>query len=180
LRVRVEELRGQDRFSARLRRIVSLFDEIERKIWPASAIPQLNSRKSDGLLERLFPKIRRSRRSKSCSGGASGRSSTGRNGPSSWPWYKALPLARHGAWPDRLEIHYTPKHASWLDVAEIELSVFTKHCLNRRIADIATLRVEATAWYERRNTEQVGVDWQFTTDDARTKLKRLYPQVKVK
>lgn len=94
--------------------------------------------------------------------------------------YKAFPPSEARRLLDRLEIHYTPKHGSWLDVAEIELSVFTKQCLNRRIADMETLRDEATAWYERRNTEQVGVDWQFTTGDARIKLKRLYPQVKVK
>jgi hypothetical protein len=81
---------------------------------------------------------------------------------------------------DRLEIHSTPKHGRGLDIAEIELSVFTSQCLNRRIADIETLRREAAAWAERRNAAQVGVDWQFTTDDARTKLKRLYPQIEVK
>ena len=94
--------------------------------------------------------------------------------------YKAFPPAEARRLLDRLEIHYTPKHGSWLDVAEIELSVFTQQCLNRRIGDIETLRDEATSWYERRNTEQVGVDWQFTSDDARIKLKRLYPQIKVK
>jgi len=79
-----------------------------------------------------------------------------------------------------LEIHYTPKHGSWLDIAEIELSVFTKQCLDRRIPDLETLRRGATAWAERRNAEQAGVDWPFTTEDARTKLKRLYPQYKEK
>jgi hypothetical protein len=94
--------------------------------------------------------------------------------------YKAFPPAEARRLLDRLEIHSTPKHGSWLDVAEIELSVLTQQCLNRRIGDIETLRHEATSWYERRNTEQVGVDWQFTTNDARIKLKRLYPQIKVK
>jgi len=93
--------------------------------------------------------------------------------------YKAFAPAEARRLLERLEIHYTPKHGSWLDVAEIELSVFTKQCLNRRIADIETLRREASAWAERRNAAQVGVDWQFTTDDARTKLKRLYPQIEV-
>jgi hypothetical protein len=76
----------------------------------------------------------------------------------------------------RLDIRYTPKHGSWLNVAEIELSVLTKQCLDRRIPDISTLCTEATAWATVRTENQVGVDWQFTTDDARIKLKRLYPQ----
>ncbi len=80
---------------------------------------------------------------------------------------------------ERLEIHYTPKHGSWLNVAEIELSVLTKQCLARRIADIETLRKEAKAWYSDRNAGQKSVDWQFTTQDARIKLKRLYPQIKM-
>jgi hypothetical protein len=92
------------------------------------------------------------------------------------PLYKAFAPAEARRLLDRLEIHYTPKHGSWLDMAEIELSVFTKQCLSRRTADIETLRREPKAWAERRNTEQTGVDWHFTTADARVKLKRLYPQ----
>ena len=80
---------------------------------------------------------------------------------------------------ERLEIHYTPKHGSWLNVAEIELSVFTGQCLDRRIADMATLQQEAKAWYRKRNANQKGVDWQFTTEKARIKLKRLYPQIQM-
>jgi len=80
---------------------------------------------------------------------------------------------------ERLEIHYTPKHGSWLNVAEIELSVFTKQCLDRRVADIEMLRAESKAWYCERNAAQKSVDWQFTTQDARIKLKRLYPQIKM-
>ena len=80
---------------------------------------------------------------------------------------------------ERLEIHYTPKHGSWLNVAEIELSVFTKQCLDRRIPDRATLQQEAKAWYRRRNAKQKSVDWQFTTENARIKLKRLYPQIQM-
>jgi hypothetical protein len=76
----------------------------------------------------------------------------------------------------RLELHYTPKHGSWLNIAEIELSVLTKQCLNRRIAEIETLRQETKAWEHERHVKQTGVDWQFTTDDARIRLKRLYPQ----
>ena len=80
---------------------------------------------------------------------------------------------------ERLEIHYTPKHGSWLNVAEIELSVFTKQCLDRRIPDMATLQREAKAWYRKRNSKQKAVDWQFTTEKARIKLKRLYPQIQM-
>jgi hypothetical protein len=86
---------------------------------------------------------------------------------------EALRLAR------RLEIHYTPKHGSWLNVAEIELSVFTKQCLDRRIPDMTTLQQEAKAWYRKRNANQKAVDWQFTTENARVKLKRLYPQIQM-
>ena len=80
---------------------------------------------------------------------------------------------------ERLEIHYTPKHGSWLNIAEIELSVFTEQCLDRRIPDMATLQQEAKAWYRKRNTKQKAVDWQFTTEKARIKLKRLYPQIQM-
>ena len=77
----------------------------------------------------------------------------------------------------RLEIHYTPKHGSWLNIAELELSVLTRQCLDRRIPDLETLRQETQAWENRRNTAQKGVHWQFTTPDARIKLRRLYPQI---
>jgi DDE superfamily endonuclease len=76
--------------------------------------------------------------------------------------YKAFPPAEARRLLNRLEIHYTPKHGSWLDMAEIELSVFTKQCLTRRIPDIDTLRREAKAWAMRRNNEQTGVNWHFT------------------
>ena len=76
----------------------------------------------------------------------------------------------------RLEIVRTPKHGSWLNIAEIELSVLTRQCLCRRIPDIETLRRETKAWEHRRNSEGKQVDWHFTTDDARIRLKRLYPQ----
>lgn len=92
--------------------------------------------------------------------------------------YKAFPPREARRLLDRLEIHYTPKHGSWLDIAEIELSVFTKQCLDRRIDDIDTLRSEAKARADRRNASGAVVDWQFTTDNARIKLKRLYPQLK--
>jgi hypothetical protein len=77
----------------------------------------------------------------------------------------------------RLEIHYTPKHGSWLKIAELELSVLTRQCLDRRIPNLETLRQETQAWETRRNTAQKGVDWQFTTPDARIKLQRLYPRI---
>jgi hypothetical protein len=77
----------------------------------------------------------------------------------------------------RLEIHYTPKHGSWLNVAEIELSAMTRQCLNRRISDLQKLRSEISAWEKSRNTDQKTVDWQFTTADARGKLKSLYPKI---
>jgi hypothetical protein len=78
----------------------------------------------------------------------------------------------------RLEIHYTPKHGSWLNIAECELSALAAQCLgDRRIPDIETLNAELFSWHRNRNQEQKGVDWQFTTKEARTKLKRLYPVV---
>lgn len=80
---------------------------------------------------------------------------------------------------ERLEIHYTPKHGSWLNIAECELSILTRQCLDRRIPDMATLRSESRAWQKRRNTAQKGVDWRFSTDDARIKLKHLYPNILV-
>ncbi len=76
---------------------------------------------------------------------------------------------------DRLEFHYTPKHGSWLNMAEIELSVLSRQCLDRRIPDQECLRCEVTAWVERRNRAKATIDWQFTTADARIKLKKLYP-----
>lgn len=76
---------------------------------------------------------------------------------------------------DRLEFHYTPKHGSWLNMAEIELSVLARQCLDRRIPDQEALRSETTAWEQRRNRAKETIDWQFRTDDARVKLKKLYP-----
>ncbi len=76
---------------------------------------------------------------------------------------------------DKLEIHHTPKHGSWLNIAEIELSVLSRQCLDRRVPDAATLQREVQAWQDRRNGAVRTVDWRFTTADARIKLKRLYP-----
>lgn len=76
---------------------------------------------------------------------------------------------------ERLEIHYTPKHGSWLNMAEIELGVLTRQCLDRRLPDKGTLSAEIAAWQQRRNAAEAKVDWRFTAANARIKLKRLYP-----
>jgi hypothetical protein len=75
----------------------------------------------------------------------------------------------------KLELHYTPKHGSWLNMAEIELAVLNGQCLDRRLATIASVRDEVTAWERRRNEMQATIDWRFTNDAARDKLDRLYP-----
>ncbi len=80
---------------------------------------------------------------------------------------------------DKLEIHYTPKHGSWLDMAEIELSALCRQCLDRRLPNLATVREEVAAWEAERNAAQVTIDWRFTTADARIKLKHLYPSLQV-
>lgn len=77
----------------------------------------------------------------------------------------------------KLEIHYTPKHGSWLNIAEIELSHLSRQCLDRRIPDQESLITEVAAWENQRNDTNAGVDWQFKTEDARIKLKRLYPTI---
>jgi transposase len=77
----------------------------------------------------------------------------------------------------RLEFHYTPKHGSWLNMAEIELSIVSRQCLERRIPDEETLRCEVRAYEDRRNTAQAKIEWRFTTKDARVKLHRLYPSI---
>jgi hypothetical protein len=79
----------------------------------------------------------------------------------------------------RIEWHYTPKHGSWLNMAEIELSALARQCLDRRIPDRETLAREVAAWEARRNAAGVKADWQFTTADARVKLKKLYPTIQV-
>lgn len=78
---------------------------------------------------------------------------------------------------DKLEFHYTPKHGSWLNMAEIELSVLSRQCLDRRLPDKESLQREIAAWEQQRNRESLKIDWQFTTADARVKLKRLYPSI---
>lgn len=78
---------------------------------------------------------------------------------------------------EKLEIHYTPKHGSWLNMAEIELSVLGRQCLRRRIGTAAELAEQIAAWQTQRNARQTKVDWRFTTDNARIKLRKLYPSI---
>jgi hypothetical protein len=89
--------------------------------------------------------------------------------------YEAFPPTEAKRLADKLEIHHTPKHGSWLNIAEIELSVLTRQCLDRRVPDFPTLQAEVAAWEARRTQSGGRVDWHFTTADARIKLKRLYP-----
>ena len=91
--------------------------------------------------------------------------------------YKAFPAEEARALAERLEIHYTPKHGSWLNVAECELSVLCRQCLDRRIPDLNAMRREVMNWTADRNNRAKKVDWQFTTKDARVKLKHLYPKI---
>ena len=91
--------------------------------------------------------------------------------------YEAFEPAEAHRIARRLEIHYTPRNGSWLNVAEVELGVLSEQCLRRRIGDAETLDRELAAWQRRRNAEASKVNWQFTTEDARVKLRRLYPTV---
>jgi hypothetical protein len=93
--------------------------------------------------------------------------------------YEAFPPAEAKRLADKLEIHYTPKHGSWLNIAELELSVLARQCLDRRIANRLALEREVAAWEAERNRLSGKVDWHFTTGDARIKLKRLYPSTDV-
>jgi DDE superfamily endonuclease len=90
--------------------------------------------------------------------------------------YEAFPPAEAFALAQRLEIHHTPKHGSWLNIAEIELSALSRQCLDRRINDLDNLNTELDAWEHAVNTERRQIRWQFTTDDARVKLRHLYPK----
>ena len=93
--------------------------------------------------------------------------------------YEAFAPAEARRLLERLEIHYTPKHGSWLNMAETELSVLGRQCLKRRIADTHTLIREVSAWEKQRNQAKCRIDWRFTTRDARIKLKRLYPSIQL-
>jgi hypothetical protein len=91
--------------------------------------------------------------------------------------YKAFPSQEARQLAKRLEIHHTPKHGSWLNIAEVELSALSKQCLNRRISDVETLNRELSNWEKARNAHAASVHWQFTVDDARAELYSLYPKV---
>ncbi len=91
--------------------------------------------------------------------------------------YEAFAPAEARRIAAKLEFHYTPKHGSWLNMAEIELSVLAGQCLDRRMPDRATLEREVAAWETKRNAAQSTIDWRFTTADARIKLKHLYPVI---
>lgn len=91
--------------------------------------------------------------------------------------YKRYPASEARRIIKKLEIHYTPKHGSWLDIAEIELNVMTRQCLSRRIHNIDTLRLELQAWEQEHNKNASKINWQFKTTDARIKLQSLYPNL---
>jgi hypothetical protein len=97
------------------------------------------------------------------------------HGPASF--YEVYPPAEARRLTERFEFHYTPKHGSWLNMAEIELSVLSRQCLDRRLPDAPTLEAEVAAWVQRRNAAGATVTWQFTTTDARIKLQHLYPSL---
>jgi hypothetical protein len=92
--------------------------------------------------------------------------------------YEAFDPARARRIAGRLEWHYTPKHGSWLNMAEVEFAALTKQCLGRRVGSMGRLRTEVAAWEADRNEREVGVKWRFTTADARVKLRSLYPPIK--
>lgn len=89
--------------------------------------------------------------------------------------YQAFEPAEAKRLADKVEIHSTPTHGSWLDMAEVEIAVLSAQCLDQRIPDLETLRTEVAAWEEERNRAATKIDWRFTTEDARIRLKRLYP-----
>jgi len=91
--------------------------------------------------------------------------------------YETFPPEEARRLAERLEIHYTPKHGSWLNIAEIELSVLKGQCLDRRIPDMQTMKQHVAAWKDIRNNRESKITWQFLTADARIKLKRLYPKL---
>ncbi|GAG64530.1 unnamed protein product, partial [marine sediment metagenome] len=93
--------------------------------------------------------------------------------------YEAFEPAEAKRIADKLEIHYTPKHGSWLNMAEIEISVLSRQCLAERMGNMKRLAREAVAWAEQRNAKEAKVNWRFTTIDARIKLKKLYPSIEL-
>jgi hypothetical protein len=92
-------------------------------------------------------------------------------------FYETCPPAEARRLAEKLEIHYTPKHGSWLNIAEIELSALNGQCLNRRIATAEQMRREIAAWEKARNNRGAPVNWRFTTEDARIKLRHIYPKI---
>lgn len=94
--------------------------------------------------------------------------------------YKAFEPEEARRIASKLEIHYTPKHGSWLNMAEIELSILSRQCLDRRIPDQETLKAEVSAWEVVRNNHHAKMEWRFTNEDARVKLKKLYPTISLK
>jgi hypothetical protein len=92
--------------------------------------------------------------------------------------YETFPADKAKALWDKFEFVYTPKHGSWLNMAEIELNVLMGQCLAGRIPDLEKIKAQAQAWQESRNTKNAKVNWQFKTEDARIKLKKLYPTLK--
>jgi len=92
-----------------------------------------------------------------------------------YAFYEFLPATEARRLLEKLEFHFTPPHGSWLNMAEIELKALGSQCLDRRIPDAASLRLEVTAWEQHRNEVPSAIEWQFSTPDARTKLRRLYP-----
>ena len=91
--------------------------------------------------------------------------------------YETFPAEEAKRLADRLELHFTPVHGSWLNICEIELSVLNRQCLNRRIEDMETIKSEVKKWQQDRNNNKATIDWQFTNEKARVKLKRLYPKL---
>lgn len=92
-------------------------------------------------------------------------------------FYEAFPAPEAQRLAQKVEIHFTPKHGSWLNMAEIELSILARQCLSDRMPSLQLLQERVTAWQIQRNQAQVRINWRFTTEDARIKLKRLYPSI---
>jgi hypothetical protein len=91
--------------------------------------------------------------------------------------YEVFPVAEARLPCQRFEVHYTPKHASWLNMAEIELSALDRQCLSQQLASLEMARQQVAAWTTRRNQQQVSINWRFTAQDASIKLKHLYPSI---
>jgi len=137
------------------KRHVAITERRTRKDWAAQIRQMLNERYPDALKVRLVMDNLNTHNIASL--------------------YEAFPPSEARRLAERLEIHYTPKHGSWLNMAEIELSVLKGQCLGSRIADMATMQAEVTAWETARNNSTKKINWQFSAADARIKLKKLYP-----